>query len=156
MADGTQGVAGTAAAGVGAGAKFGPYGALIGGVAGAAWGLYGSLRGNKARFEAEREQIRRQQAETAQVLGQGEAAAGASGLEVTAGSSMATHLATMAEQFRKNHDWAAKQAAIGKGLQDQAASVNFLSTIGGSLFNFAQAKNWWQDAPKDPTTGLGG
>ena len=149
MADATTGLVSGASSGASAGAMLGPYGALAGGVIGGVWGLASGLGAAKARQKAQEEARRRAQAASDQVQGTGEAAAGASGLEMTGGSSMAQHLDLMAQEFRKNQELAMKQAALGKSLADKTSTVNFMSTLGSSLFNFAQSKNWWQQPKQE-------
>jgi hypothetical protein len=126
---------------VGLGAKIG--GSILG-------GLFGSGV-NEAQRQASLERARRQNLQNLQVEGTSRASAAASGLDLGGGSaappsSMASYLALMSQEFRKQNQWNIDQANRGADISGDANLLNTFSGIGGALFNYGKQNNWWQSA----------
>ncbi len=134
------------------GAKAGPWGALAGGVLGSGLSFLLGDAEAEARKKAGLERARRSQAGNMDTLGQTEALAGASGLEMTGGTSMALHLDNMAAEFRRQNEWNVRQAQQGADLAGLANGVNLGAGLTSSLFNFGQSKNWFSGGAGPPTT----
>lgn len=88
-----------------------------------------------------REYLRRMTAQHAVELGQAGAAEGASGL-VTGASSLSQHIATMADEFRRQEAWAWDAARRGASATVQAGWWNGIGDVGSALFSVGQAANW--------------
>lgn len=132
-----------ASSGAGAGASFGPWGALAGGLigAGASWWL--GNQAEEAKRRAGLESIRRMDRAHAWTLSEATAGGAASGVEMGS-TSLQTYLAEMSKEFRRQHDWAARQVNEGADIGEAANALGLASGIGSSLFNFGRANNWWQ------------
>lgn len=125
---------------------FSPWGALASGVFG---GVASLLSGNKAaelQKQTSLEQARRAALGNQLRLGEATAAAGASGVEMGTGS-MQQYLSTMAAEFRRQNEWAVKQAQEGADLSQLANGLGAATNIGKSLFSFGEANNWWAAKP---------
>jgi hypothetical protein len=134
-----------AASGASFGATFGPWGAVAGGVVGGIAGMFLGDQAAEAKKKAALESVRRRDLGNAETLGQTAADAAASGVDASPGSgSAATYLATMGQEFRREHDWAVEQANKGASLDETANVLGGLSSIGSSLFRFGQSQNWFQ------------
>jgi hypothetical protein len=60
---------------------------------------------------------------------------------------MQQYLAGMAAEFRRQNDWAVRQANAGADLSQTSNLLQGLSGLGSSLFQFGQSNNWWQSKP---------
>lgn len=110
---------------------FGPWGAM----ASFGYNLISGLEANRSRFNAQYEQEQRRLAGNETVLGQGRAAEGASGVVVGA-SSMATHLATLSEAFRQQHEWAMEQYQKARDMADQKVAIDSMSSLMQGMASF--------------------
>jgi hypothetical protein len=147
-------IAGGAASGASMGATFGPWGALVGGAAGAgaSW-LFGRAGDRQRRREVD-EAVRRFQAEADQTMGSARATGAALGVE-TDSRSLTTFLSAMDEELRRQADWMRETGATESRLSSQAGVLDLASGIGGALFQFGQAKNWWQKPPLENAAASG-
>ena len=116
-------------------------------------GVGGSMSkwfGTHAQADAVREQtaeqVRRQRGEQQQRMGQAEVAAGASGAEFSS-SSLQQHLTDMRTEMQRQLLWTQRAGTRQADSMETAAPLNFLSDVGGSLFSFGAANNWWRKTP---------
>lgn len=133
------------ASGASMGASLGPYGALAGGVIGAGASWFLGNQAARARRAAAMESVRRQDQQNAYTLGDATARAAASGVELTGGGdSFSKYLSDMSAEFRRQHDWAVKQANRGASISETSNAIQGLTGLGSSLFRFASSQNWFQ------------
>ncbi len=143
MSDELSGTATGAASGASAGAMLGPWGALAGGVIGGALGFFGA-QAKSARIRAQtEEQLRRTKLQQEQQLGYAQAAGAASGVEYDS-PSLQLHLASMSAEFQRQRDWLAKTGAQQAGDISSAGTAGLVGDLGGTLFSFGKANNWWR------------
>lgn len=96
---------------------------------------------DQQRLETE-EAARRVRAEHDQTIGQGTAAAAASGVDVTSSSSLAGYLRAMTLQFRKQEAWAYDAGMVQADATKQAGWWNAVSDVGSGLTQYGQSTNW--------------
>ena len=125
---------------------LGPWGALAGGIAGAGLGWLTGNQAVEAKRKAALEQARRLSLGTMQAQGQGEAAASASGVEGNS-ASMQKYLADMAAEYRRQNEWAVSQANNAADIGQTTNTLQGITGLGTSLFNFARNNNFWQTPP---------
>lgn len=107
--------------------------------------LSGIMGGNAAEAQRQHglEEARRQKARTDEILGEATAATGASGT-VAGEGSMAVHLDTMANEFRRQNEWNVKQANAGGDLASDAAWIGALGGVTRGIATYGAANNWFQ------------
>ncbi len=132
--------------GAASGSGFGPAGALAFGAGGALTSWWMGNAASSSRREASMEAIRRQDRQNAFTLGEATAKANASGVELTGTDSFSKYLADMAEEFRREHDWAVQQANRGASISEVGNAIQGMTGLGSSLFRFASSQNWVQPA----------
>ena len=140
--------------GAGAGAMVaGPWGAAAGAVVGAGIALWGDLTGANQRKAETEEAVRRMKLRQAQYLGQATSRASASGVEFDS-ESIQTYLSGMAEQFRMESDWAAKNGATLADAQATAGWLGFGNAVVKAAGDFGASQNWFQ-TPSEPYVAAG-
>lgn len=127
------------------------------GIAGAATSAYLGQQAAELHRQSGLERARREALVYQQELGQGEAAAGASGLVYGPGagtvtnqqrqSSMSLYLAGLSQEFRRRNDWNVKIANQGADLEALSADIGAVTDIGKSVFSYGRANNFWQPTP---------
>lgn len=134
------------ASGAAAGSMFGPWGTAIGAGVGLLGGLsryFGSQEQARRMRAQTDEQIRRMRAQQDQQLGLARAAGAASGIEFES-PSLQLHLDNMSAEFQRQRDWLAKTGAQGSSDVSSAGTFGLISDLGGSLYGFGKANNWWR------------
>lgn len=97
-----------------------------------------------ARIRAQtEEQVRRLEAEQQQQLGAARAAGAASGADFES-TSIQRHLANMAEEFRRQVNFTRRAGMNQASDVSAAGTLGLFSDLGGSLFSFGKANNWWR------------
>jgi len=120
---------------------------LAAGVVGGAMSFFGrEEQARRIRAQAN-EADRRMKAQQEQQLGLTTAAAGASGYEIQDSSGLQQHLSAMSQEFTRQRDFAMRAARQQASDVTGAAGFGLLSDLGGSLFKFGQANNWWRSSP---------
>lgn len=114
--------------------------ALGAGLAGAGTSMITGWLAADAQKAAAMEQVRRQDRQNAATYSEATALSGASGVEAT--GSVQTYLAEMTNEFRRQHDWAVKQASQGADLSKLSSVLGGATSIGSSLFSFGAASGW--------------
>lgn len=132
-----------ALSGAGAGAVLGPWGAAAGAVVGTAIALVGELSGADQKRKETEEAVRRMKAQQAQYLGVSTARAAASGFEFDS-SSIQTYLTNMADEFRRESEWALKNGMTIADAQSTAGWVNAATGLVKAGGDFARSQNWFQ------------
>ena len=95
--------------------------------------------------KARNEEMRRMKAQQDAALGTARARAAASGVEVGAGTgSMSTYLAQMAEEYRRQQDFARSAAGTQHTANLAGGAFKFGADVGQSLLGYASANNWWK------------
>lgn len=145
-------IIGATGAGALAGSVIPGIGTAIGAAAGAVVGsisaLFGGLSAADRKRQETEEAVRRMKLRQEQYLGTATARAAASGVEFDS-SSIQTYLTGMADEFRRESEWALKN-----GMQ-QASDITtgaFLSAGAGLAqagFGFAASQNWFQSPSLD-------
>lgn len=130
------------------------------GIAGAATSEYLGSQAAEFHRQSGLERARREAMQYQQTLGQGEAAAGASGLVYGSGagkvsnqantSSMSLYLAGLSQEFKRRNDWNVKMANQGADLEALSSDLGAVTDIGRSVFGYAAANKFWQ-----PSTSAG-
>jgi hypothetical protein len=104
---------------------------------------YGSQeQAGRLRSQTE-EQIRRMRLGQEQQLGQAAAAGAGSGVEFES-ASLQQHLGAMQAEFTRQRDWLAKTGGQQASDISSAGELGLIGDLGGSLFSFGQANNWWR------------
>jgi hypothetical protein len=93
----------------------------------------------KAALEGER----RTELERAYTLGDTAARAAASGVEFDS-EGIQTYLTGMSNEFARQHQWTLDQIKRGAELGNTANNIGLFTGVTKSLFQTAQANNWWQ------------
>lgn len=113
---------------------------ILGGVS-----AYFGKREQARRLRAETDEIlRRRKLAQAQTLGTAKAVGGGSGFEFES-EGLQKYYADMAAEFARMNEWT--RSAGYRQANDLAGAGKFglLGDIGGALFSFGQANNWWQE-----------
>lgn len=92
------------------------------------------------------EAVRRFRAEGTTRISAARAFGAASGIEVDS-SSLVGHLTRMTTEFEREARWMREAGYAGARLTEQGADARFIGDLGGSLFQFGAANNWWQKTP---------
>ena len=127
-------------------------GAAAGAVVGTVASLWGELDGSAQRKRETEEAVRRMKARQAQYLGVATSRAAASGVEFDS-SSIQTYLTGMADEFRRESEWAMKN---GMRIADAETSASWLGAGAGLAkagVDFAQSQNWFQSPSLDGLSG---
>lgn len=120
-----------------------PLLALGAGIAGGLGRLFGSDAEADQREREARERARRQRISNLQTLGKAEAAGYASGITPDS-ASLQLYLSTMAEEMRKESDWAIKTEMQSASDVRTAGVFGAVTDIGSSVFKFGESNNWWR------------
>ena len=140
-----------ALAGAGAGSFLGPIGAAAGAVVGTIAGLWGELDGSNQRRAETEEAVRRMKLKQAQYLGTATSRAAASGVEFGS-ESVQAYLTGMADQFRKESEWALKSGLTVADAQATGAWLNAGAGLVKNAGDFAKSQNWFQTPSLDVTS----
>lgn len=89
------------------------------------------------------EAVRRLKLQQAQVVGATEAAGAGSGVEVGS-KSLTSYLTQMTAEFDREADWMRKAGNRGADAADTAAGFGLLGDLGGGIFKFGAANNWFK------------
>lgn len=114
-----------------------------------------SVAGSVANYFGRQEQARRLRAETDEQLRRMKlandrkltdtrAAVGASGIIADGTGSMGYHLDAMTNEMRAEAEWAKKTGYQQATDLSKAANFGLLTDIGGAMFQFGSANNWWK------------
>jgi hypothetical protein len=149
-----------ALSGAGSGAILGSVipgiGTAIGAAAGAVIGtvasLWGELDGSNQRRRETEEAVRRMKLRQEQYFGNAVARSAASGVEFDS-STIQTYLTGMADEFRRESEWAMKN---GMRIADAESTTAWLGAGAGLAkagADFAQSQNWFQSPSLDGLSG---
>ena len=112
-----------------------------------ALGAVSSYFGKQSQAERLRaqteEQQRRMRLAQEQQLGYAQAAGAASGVELES-TSLQQHLASMSAEFQRQREWAQKVGDQTASDISSAGTFGLISDLGGSLYGFGKANNWWR------------
>ncbi|SRR6266540_1166542 len=122
-------------------------------------GLALGLQGASAAYSwwRSRDQASQQRAETAESLRRFEeeskrrlstarAAGAASGIEFESGS-IQDSLAKMSAEFGRQAEWIRTAGDRKASSTEMAGNFGLVGDLGGALFGYGNANNWWRDAP---------
>lgn len=108
--------------------------------------------GNQARQQRleTKEQVRRLRLQQEATLSTARAAGAASGVEFGS-ESLQLYLGAMDAEFRRQADWMKKAGYKRAATTEQAGALGFVSDLGGALFQYGAANNWWRKTPGSAT-----
>lgn len=149
-------ILGAAAAGAVAGSVIPGVGTAIGAAAGAVIGsiatLFGGLSAAERRRAETAEAVRRMKLRQEQYFGVATSRAAASGVEFDS-ESIQTYLTGMADEFRRESEWALKNGMQQASDIQTGAILQAGAGLAQAGFGFAASQNWFQ-TPKLDTTNL--
>lgn len=133
-------------AGAAAGSVVPGWGTAIGAGLGLASGVikyFGSQEQAAAMRRQAEEEARRQTLQNAQTYGGAVGTAGASGAELDS-NSLQGYLGAMREEMKRQVEWARRAGSTNASNVASAGAFNLGTDIGGTLFNYAKANNYWR------------
>lgn len=120
--------------------------------AGAGGGLLSAFAGARARERETREAVRRFEAGAARTLSETRALGGEAAGVSADSASLVTYMRDMRDEFRRQAEWMRKTGEAEAGLARTAGVLGAAAGLGGALFSYGAARNWWRAPTLGPST----